>query len=55
MFSRRWRPSGSIPSRVPLMAAPVKATLFKHQQRAVNMCLLAFGVITPEQMGGGTP
>lgn len=38
-----------------VMAAPVKATLFKHQQRAVNMCLLAFGVITPEQMGGGTP
>lgn len=43
------------PEPCAVMAAPVKATLFKHQQRAVNMCLLAFGVITPEQMGGGTP
>lgn len=28
---------------------PVKAKLFQHQQRAANMALLVFGLVTPEE------
>lgn len=33
----------------PLYRFPVKANLFKHQIRGVNMCLLTFGLINPVQ------
>lgn len=31
------------PAPVPIVAPPVKASLFDHQKRALNMCLLTFG------------
>lgn len=32
---------------VPLYKPPVKLSLFKHQVRALNMCLLTFGLVDP--------
>ena len=32
---------------VPLYKYPVKMSLFKHQTRGANMCLLAFGLVDP--------
>lgn len=34
---------------VPLYKPPVKLPLFKHQVRAMNMCLLVFGLIDPPE------
>lgn len=30
-----------------MVKPPVKAKLFKHQQRALNMCLMTFGLVDP--------
>lgn len=35
---------------VPLCKFPVKANLFRHQVRAVNMCLITFGLIDPPKV-----
>ena len=36
---------------VPLYKYPVKMSLFKHQTRGANMCLLTFGLIDPPNEG----
>lgn len=33
----------------PLYKYPVKYSLFKHQVRAANMCLLTFGLVSPQR------
>lgn len=38
---------------VPICKFPVKANLFKHQIRAVNMALITFGLIEPQKMKAG--
>lgn len=38
---------------VPLYEYPVKMSLFKHQVRGANMCLLTFGLIEPPNEGVG--
>lgn len=34
---------------VPLYKYPVKMSLFKHQTRGANMCLMTFGLIDPPE------
>lgn len=42
----RKRPDAEV---VPYVPMPVKKKLYTHQVRAVNMCLLVFGVVVPEE------
>lgn len=37
-------------SPVPICKFPVKANLFKHQVRAVNMALVVFGLMEPQKL-----
>ena len=37
------------PHTVPLINPPVKAELFEHQKRALNMSLITFGWVSPEE------
>ena len=34
---------------------PIKGNLFIHQAKAANMCLLTFGLVTPDEWGKGKP
>lgn len=38
------------PEPKPLVKPPVKLSLYKHQVRAFNMCLLTFGLVEPPEV-----
>ena len=40
------------PEPKPIARYPVKMPLYAHQVRGANMCLVAFGWASPEQIGG---
>ncbi len=40
------------PEPKPVTKYPVKMSLYAHQVRGANMCLVAFGWASPEQIGG---
>lgn len=48
-MARRLEGERNATNPVPLVRYPVKADLYKHQVRAANMAMLAFGVMTPKE------
>ena len=42
--AERVKPDGEV---YLMVKPPIKAKLFKHQQRALNMCLMTFGLVDP--------